>query len=68
LLVFDLDELCRGQTPHRLRATPNQDTKTNDGSPIAGGVSLQVQDALFLTMQRSVVRLTVVFAVFALAS
>ena len=49
---FDLAELVPGQKFRRLRGSPQQDPKTNDGSPVTGKVRLQGKDALFLVKMR----------------
>ncbi len=46
--TFDLGKLSPGRAYRRLRGTPAQDPKTNDGSPVAGPVTLGPKDALFL--------------------
>jgi hypothetical protein len=49
---FDLAELLPGQKFTRLQGSPQQDPKTNDGSPVTGRVRLQGKDALFLVRVR----------------
>ncbi len=46
--VFDLDALFPGQAFRRIKGSPLQDPKTNDGSPVRGSVTLQDRDGLFL--------------------
>ena len=46
--AFDLDKLSPGVRYRRIQATPNQDTQVNDGRPVAGVVTLDERDALFL--------------------
>jgi len=49
--TFDLRALAPGRRFRRLRATANQDTKTNDGTRVGGRVELRPLDALFLHAQ-----------------
>jgi hypothetical protein len=45
---FNLAQFFPGQNFRRLRGSPNQDPKTNDGSTVAGIVELAPKDGLFL--------------------
>ncbi len=49
--TFDLQELFPGMKLRRLQATSKQDTKTNNGQPVRGSVTLAPIDALFLLKQ-----------------
>lgn len=46
--VFDLGALSPGRNYRRIQAVPSQDTKTNDGQPAQGKITLGERDALFL--------------------
>jgi len=46
--TFDLPALFPNKTWRRLRGSSLQDTKTNDGSVVAGAITLGARDALFL--------------------
>ncbi|MCU0875667.1 MAG: hypothetical protein MUE50_25320, partial [Pirellulaceae bacterium] len=50
--AFDLDKLSPGVRYRRIQATPNQDTQVNNGRPVAGVVTLDERDALFLVRVR----------------
>ncbi|MBM4044166.1 MAG: hypothetical protein FJ279_03560 [Planctomycetes bacterium] len=52
--TFDLERLFPGKRFRRLKATANQDTKTNDGSAVAGRLTLEPKDALFLIREQTV--------------
>jgi hypothetical protein len=45
---FDLDKLFPGKSWRRLRGTPLQDPRANNGSPVSGKLTLGPKDALFL--------------------
>jgi len=47
---FDLDALLPGRKFRRLRGSPEQDPKANDGSPVAGSVTLGPKEGLFLVV------------------
>jgi len=46
--VFDLYELCPGQTFQRLRGSDTQDVVANDGSVVRGKLNLGPKEGLFL--------------------
>ncbi len=46
--TFDLGRLCPGQTFRRLKGSPRQDRKANDGSEVPGKLALQEREGLFL--------------------
>lgn len=46
--TFDLHAISPDRSYVRLRATPGQDAATNSGRPVAGKVTLEPRDALFL--------------------
>jgi hypothetical protein len=46
--TFDLAALFPGKSFHRFQATPAQDTKVNNGTPVAAKLELGPKDALFL--------------------
>jgi hypothetical protein len=50
--AFDLTELVPDQKFKRLKGSPRQDPRTNDGSAVTGTVRLQGKDALFLVRVR----------------
>ena len=50
--TFDLSKLSSGRSYRRIMATPTQDRKTNDGSPVGATVTLGERDALFLVRSR----------------
>ena len=50
--TFDLRTIAGGRELRRLAATALQDTKTNNGAPAAGKLTLGPKDALFLVNQR----------------
>jgi hypothetical protein len=46
--TFDIDELFPDSDLYRLKASPNQDLKVNNGKPVKGKVTLNRLDAQFL--------------------
>lgn len=46
--TFNLAKLFPGETFRRLKATPGQDEKTNNGEAVGAAVTLGAKDALFL--------------------
>lgn len=50
--TFDLADLTPGRAYRRLKGSPEQDAKTNNGSPVNGTVVLGERDALFLERVR----------------
>lgn len=49
--TFDLAKLFPGQAFRRLKGTPQQDAKTNNGQLVEARITLGAQDALFLVRQ-----------------
>ncbi len=47
--TFDLDVLLPGRKYRRLRGSARQDPKVNDGTPVAGKLTLRPREGLFLT-------------------
>ena len=45
---IDLNSIWRGENFRRFLATPEQDTKTNNGEDVSGVVTIEALDALFL--------------------
>ena len=50
--TFDLDSLSPGRKYRRIQGTATQDTKTNNGQPVGGKVTVGQRDALFLVRVR----------------
>jgi hypothetical protein len=50
--TFNLDEISPGRHYRRLKATPRQDRKANNGQPVGRTVTLGERDALFLMRTR----------------
>jgi len=50
--TFPLSELLPGKKYRRLRGSPSQDPKTNNGQAVESSVTLGPKDALFLVLQR----------------
>ncbi|MCX7050139.1 MAG: hypothetical protein NTX50_32220 [Candidatus Sumerlaeota bacterium] len=49
--TFEIEKLFPGKQYRRLKATANQDTKANDGSPVGGRITLESLEGLFLARQ-----------------